>query len=135
MLSADIRLACLSDKEALSDPDRCIATDYLTGGIALEATKRIGRHWALGLSFGHQYRAIMSTSARWGALDLTSPEGAAALSNYEMASCEAEELLTGITASRAVKDMVISLSVRYARLDYKRLTDGNRFAAGLSITF
>lgn len=135
MLSADIRLACLSDKEGLIDPDRRLATDYLTGSITLEATKRIGSHWALGVSFGHQYRAIMSTSARWGALDLTSPEGAAALSNYEMASCEAEELLTGITASRAVKTMVIGLSLQYVRHDFKHLTDGNRFAAGLSITF
>ena len=134
-VSADIRLTYLSDKEYLIDPDRRVATDCLTGSAALEVTKRIGSNWALGLNLGYGYRAIMSTSARWGALDLTSPEGAAALHNYEMASCGADGVKVGFTASRAVRALVISLSVRYTRLGYKGLTDGNRFAAGLSITF
>lgn len=106
LVSADLRLSYLNDEEYILDPDRRRATDYLSEGITLEATKQIGNHWAVGAKLGYEMSARVSNVA----------EG-------------------GINASRALKSMVLTLKIRYARLDYKGLSDGNNLTAGLSLTF
>lgn len=135
LITLDLRGGMLNDKEYLVEPARSLKSDYFTGGVTLDAEKKLGSNWALGLKLGYDGRFVSSTSADWAGLDLTSPEGLMCLSNYNMSSCDMSSLHAGITVSRSIKTTVVSLSARYERYDYKSLTDGDLFITGLSLSF
>lgn len=135
LITLDLQAGYNNDKEYLVEPARRIESRYITCGVMLDATKKIGSHWAVGLKPGYDGRFISSSSATWGGLDLSSPEGEMTLHNYSMSTCNLSALHAGINVSRALKTTVISLSVQYGRYDYSNLNKGSRIVTGLSLTF
>lgn len=124
-----------SDKESLKDPKSKLATDYATGAVAIGATKRFGNRWAAGVNAGYSGKFIATTSAELPGLDRESPEGEMAHHNYEMSACDASAMHIGATLSRALSTMVVSLSAKCVRHEYRHLNKGTDFYASLSLTF
>ena len=134
-ITLDLQAGYIHDKEYLVEPSRSLTTGSLISSVTLEATKRLGSHWAVGLETGYHGRAVKSTSAVWGGLDLTSAIGEMTLHNYRMASCDINALHGGVTVSRSLRTSVVSFSARYERSDYRHLNKGQRFVTNLSLSF
>lgn len=135
LLTLDLTAAYCNDKEYLVEPARSLETNYITGSVTLDATKKLGNCWAVGLRLGYDGRFIGSTTAQWAGLDLTSPEGEMTLHNYKMSSCDVNAQHARLTVSHSIKTMVVSLSARYSRYDYKDLNKGHRIFTALSLSF
>ncbi|MDE6368067.1 MAG: hypothetical protein K2K94_02380 [Muribaculaceae bacterium] len=123
------------NKEYLLEPARNIHTDCIIGGMSLSATKRLACQWAIGAKVEYAGRFAASTSAEWGGLDFTTPIGLMCKSNYSMSSCDVTTQKVSVTASRAINAVVASLSASLEHSDYKGLSENNRLAVGLSLTF
>ena len=101
----------------------------------LDATKSFRNHWSIGAQVGYKGRFVSSTSAEWGGLDLTTPEGMMCQSNYRISSSDISAGEALITLSRAFSSIALSLSAGYTRYDYGGIDDGNNFTAALSVIF
>lgn len=134
-ITLDFQAGYLHDKEYLTEPARSLESGIVTSSVTLEVTKMLGHHWALGLELGYDGRIVKSTSAAWGGLDLTSPEGEMTLHNYKMSSCDINALHGSLTLSRALRRSAVSLSAGYERYDYRNLNKGQQFVTGLSLSF
>lgn len=135
LLTLDLSGGYYNDKEYLIEPSRRVETNYFTGSLTLDVTKKIGGNWAVGLRLGYDGRFVGSTSAEWAGLDLTSPEGEMTLHNYNLSSCNANAQHAGLVISRPIKTMVVSLSARYTRYDYNDFNKGHRVFTALSLSF
>lgn len=135
IITLDLQAGYLHDKEYLMELARNLETDYITSSVTLDASKKLGRHWAASLEVGYVGRVVKSTSATWGGLDLTSAIGEITLHNYRMASCDLNAVHGSITLSRALRTSVVSLSARYERCDYRHLNKGQSLVTNLSLSF
>ena len=133
IITLDLQAGYLHDKEYLVEPTRNLETDYITSSVTLDASKKFGRHWAVSLGLGYEGRTVKSTSATWGALDLTSAIGEMTLHNYNMASCPVNALHGSLTVARTLRTSVVSLSARYERCDYRGLNKGPGSYTGLTL--
>ena len=124
----------LSNEEYLVEPSRKLKTDFFNSGVILDVTKKIGL-WAIGARIGYEGANSLSTSAQWAGLDFSTPEGAIALNNYEMSSCNVTAEHARISVSRALKMMAVTLSAQISHYDLKGHNSGNSIIAALSITF
>ena len=134
-VSVDLKAAYMADEEYLTEPSRKLKTDFMQLSATLGATQRFSGHWTIGANAGINARNILSTSALWGGLDLTSPVGQATLDNYQMASCNASSLSAGLSLSRAIKSVAVTLSVEYSHTDYRRLNVGDHIISYISLVF
>ena len=135
LMSASLHGEYLHDNEYLPQPSRSLKTDCVLLGVTIGATQRFGRHWTGGANIGMDSRNILSTSAAWGGLDLTTPEGEMTLSNYRMRSCDATMLTAGLSLSRAINSVAVTLSATYHHSNFSDINSGDRIVSALSLTF
>lgn len=135
VITVGLKAGYATEKEYLVEPVRRLATGCVIGGIVLDATKSFRNHWSIGAQVGYKGRFVSSTSAEWGGLDLTTPEGMMCQSNYRISSSDISAGEALITLSRAFSSIALSLSAGYTRYDYGGIDDGNNFTAALSVIF
>lgn len=124
-----------SEEEKLIDPSRSLKIDYLNLGVVLEGNRSLGSKWSLGAKVQSDYNKILSTSAMWGGLDLTSKVGAMTLHNYEMASCDFVTEQAQLSLSRSFTNIVASFSASFQHYNFKNHGSGNALIASLSLSF